>query len=1311
MTEAKRRIEEARRLQSDTLDLGDLALAELPAELGDLPHLRWLLLGMRKPTADGEFEWVRSRAGAPLKDLHPLSGLTGLKALDLSRTAVTDLGPLASLAGLQILDVQGTRVTDLGPLATLPELWRLDLSSTGVTDLGPLAGLARLQYLWLNATKVTDLSPLAGLAGLHYLDLSSTEATDLAPLAGLAGLHYLDLTSTKATDLGPLAGLAGLQYLKLIATRVTDLGPLAGLAGLHHLDLRLSTMRDLGPLAGLAGLQSLDLQGTGVTDLGPLAGLAGLRSLFLGRSAVTELGPLAALAGLQRLGLTGTAVTDLAPLSGLQALVHLGIYDCEHPLSTPMLRIVADLPALTDLIANHASGLPREVLSRHEDDNCLPRLRSYFAELDLGAEPENEIKVIVLGNGGAGKTQLCRRFRGEPFDDSVPSTHGVQLWRESLRLRTRDHEHLLHVNWWDFGGQDIYHGTHALFLRSRALFLILWTPALENRDEDPSGAVPMRNRPLAYWLDYVRSLAGEDSPLIVVQSQCDTLADRRRDPPRPEPSGFFECCAYSAKTGLGREALEAHIHAGHAHLLAKSGEIRIGRGRAAVRRKLYEWRAKDQRRRPEKRRHRTLTLAQFRALCDEAGGIVSWEHALDYLHQTGVLLYHPDLFSDRIVLDQDWALEAVYTVFHRAKTVPFLRDSGRFTREDLASIAWHDRPAGEQRLFLALMESCGICFRSGTAAQGEPRYVAPDLLPSFAVVAGRLHAWNEGAATPALRLSYPFFHQAVIRGLMCKIGEQAGDHAEHWRYGFWFKDARSDSQILVDFEDAATEAAPGAGALVLKAQGRDPLRLLRKIREAALRHQIGGPPAELLTLDGTTVARAALDHAIDGKVLDIGRRPVPAAPFIAFFADPHDAPAEPGLQGGPSMSAITPVTPTAAEKPREVFLSYAWGDATPAGRLRAAAVERLQAALAADGFLPVRDRDQMRSGERISAFLRRLTRADAVVVVISDKYLQSPYCMFEIYKLWQRCQGDPDELAQRVVPVILPEVRIATLAERARYIRFWRERAAGDEQLGQELGTAVSPESWEELRLVKEFAHHVDGILAFLQDVLMPRNLDAQLDNDFQAVREALRRLAGGEAAQAPGAAAAPADASELRVLLLAANPPSDPLDLESEMRSLENELRGVRFRDRISLKVCHAVQPDDLVRYIRSHRPQVVHFSGHGTGTGIRLRGEGDAEIEVSGASLRRFLANRGVELLVLNACYTADLCAEASHSVAAVVGTTAAIDDHQAQRFAVAFYCGIGEGLSIREAFRDGGDAVVLHGLNDVFWSTGQLDRALLG
>lgn len=50
----------------------------------------------------------------------------------------------------------------------------------------------------------------------------------------------------------------------------------------------------------------------------------------------------------------------------------------------------------------------------------------------------------------------------------------------------------------------------------------------------------------------------------------------------------------------------------------------------------------------------------------------------------------------------------------------------------------------------------------------------------------------------------------------------------------------------------------------------------------------------------------------------------------------------------------------------------------------------------------------------------------------------------------------------------------------------WSERAAKLEALIRNPNLRPGAESWEEVRQVREFAHHVDDILIFLQDVLMP---------------------------------------------------------------------------------------------------------------------------------------------------------------------------------------------------------------------------------
>ncbi len=188
------------------------------------------------------------------------------------------------------------------------------------------------------------------------------------------------------------------------------------------------------------------------------------------------------------------------------------------------------------------------------------------------------------------------------------------------------------------------------------------------------------------------------------------------------------------------------------------------------------------------------------------------------------------------------------------------------------------------------------------------------------------------------------------------------------------------------------------------------------------------------------------------------------------------------------------------------------------------------------------------------------------------------------------------------------------------------------------------------------------------------------------------------------------ADASQkpcmMRILFLAANPgTTSRLDLEEELRSLETELRGVKHRDKIVCIARHAVRPDDLIRYVREVKPNVLHFSGHGAPEGIILRSDTGGDTPVAGKALERFLKDRGVELVVLNSCFSEHQAHAIQGAVKTVVGTTDSVDDEAARRFTVAFYRALGDGLSVKEAFRDGGDAVELHGLTDVFHSDGDM------
>jgi len=70
------------------------------------------------------------------------------------------------------------------------------------------------------------------------------------------------------------------------------------------------------------------------------------------------------------------------------------------------------------------------------------------------------------------------------------------------------------------------------------------------------------------------------------------------------------------------------------------------------------------------------------------------------------------------------------------------------------------------------------------------------------------------------------------------------------------------------------------------------------------------------------------------------------------------------------------------------------------------------------------------------------------------------------------------------------------------------------------------------------------------------------------------------------------------KILILAANPTdTNKLRLDEEVREIENAHRQATNREEIAIISKWAVRLDDLRREILYHKPNIVHFSGHGAG------------------------------------------------------------------------------------------------------------------
>ena len=75
---------------------------------------------------------------------------------------------------------------------------------------------------------------------------------------------------------------------------------------------------------------------------------------------------------------------------------------------------------------------------------------------------------------------------------------------------------------------------------------------------------------------------------------------------------------------------------------------------------------------------------------------------------------------------------------------------------------------------------------------------------------------------------------------------------------------------------------------------------------------------------------------------------------------------------------------------------------------------------------------------------------------------------------------------------------------------------------------------------------------------------------------------------------------SRIRLLILAANPRgTERLALEKETLEIMTKTRLGPERDALELIPAFAATTDDVLQYLNQYRPDIVHFSGHGTSTG----------------------------------------------------------------------------------------------------------------
>ncbi len=169
----------------------------------------------------------------------------------------------------------------------------------------------------------------------------------------------------------------------------------------------------------------------------------------------------------------------------------------------------------------------------------------------------------------------------------------------------------------------------------------------------------------------------------------------------------------------------------------------------------------------------------------------------------------------------------------------------------------------------------------------------------------------------------------------------------------------------------------------------------------------------------------------------------------------------------------------------EMYISYAWG-----GESEEMAVE-LEKTLQDSKIRLVRDKKDLGYKERIKEFMDRIGKAQGVVLVISDKYLKSKYCMYELTEIYDNADFD-----DRIFPIIL-QGSFFKSDEQLKYKEYWKNQT---QQLEEKIKNPDAAATLgEEYNNCKRIYENFDKLAAILADmnVLDP---ETHLSTNFEAM-------------------------------------------------------------------------------------------------------------------------------------------------------------------------------------------------------------------
>ena len=390
-------------------------------------------------------------------------------------------------------------------------------------------------------------------------------------------------------------------------------------------------------------------------------------------------------------------------------------------------------------------------------------------------------------------------------------------------------------------------------MQRNTIYLLLWNKDTEFNShvvqETKKKTHHWENKKIAYWLAYAQHLGGK-SPVVVAQTHSSPLNRKPAHPDENSLRGVYEnelpylsdfldldASINNAKDSGYKQLMRSLVDA----IESLDREEFLPSHWLCIREQLEEMIPQDQ---ADSVRDfmdiedNTLDYAVYEQMAIATGEKNPASLLENWLVQTGVVFYKKGLFDDKIILNQAWAIRAVYALYDRSEDGYYneIKDNkGKFDGK-LLNQCWHKYGEKERAWFLDFMLKAELCFEIGEAHDTpweERTFVAIEMLDpkrSTSIVVQEKN-W-EDQEVYELRYRYPFLHTGIIQRFIARAYRFASTVDDIYKNGLLVS---IDKHFVII--EAIADAIGLGGQILVRAEKNGIMSLMRVLKEFENLHE------------------------------------------------------------------------------------------------------------------------------------------------------------------------------------------------------------------------------------------------------------------------------------------------------------------------------------------------------------------------------------------------------------------------------------------------------------------------------------------